>query len=104
MKNSVTIKLDINPAKLRRNIMEFKIRFYSFFAFLTNRRKHLWLSFYPKISNKIWLAIFKLFFSKNIIIILKENKAKTKVRTDIFLFLNPKKAQKFTLAQKMSCK
>ena len=45
--------------------MEFKIKFYSFFAFLTNRRKHLWLSFYPKISDKIWLAIFKLLFSKN---------------------------------------
>ena len=82
--------------------MEFKIRFYSFFAFLTNRRKHLWLSFYPKNSDKIWLAIFKLFFSKNIIITLKENKSKTKVRTDIFLFRNPKNAEKFKQAQKMS--
>ena len=82
--------------------MEFKIRFYSFFAFLTNRRNHLWLSFYPKISDKIWLAIFKLFFSKNIIITLKENKAKTKVGTDIFLFQNPKNAEKFKQAQKMS--
>ena len=101
-KNSVTIKLGVDSAKLRRNIMEFKIKFYSFFAFLTNRRKHLWLSFYPKISNKIWLAIFKLFFSKNIIITLKENKAKTKVRTDIFLFRNPRNADKFKQAQKMS--
>ena len=82
--------------------MEFKIRFYSFFAFLTNRRNHLWLSFYPKISDKIWLAIFKLFFSKNMIIALKENKSKTKVRTDIFLFRNPKNAEKFKQAQKMS--
>ncbi len=84
--------------------MEFKIRFYSFFAFLTNRRNHLWLSFYPKISDKIWLAIFKLLFSKNIIITLKENKAKTKVRTDIFLFRNPKNAKKFKQAQKLSWK
>ena len=102
--NSATAKLGMNTIKLRRNIMEFKIRFYSFFAFLTNRRKHLWLSFYPKISNKIWLAIFKLFFSKNIIITLKENKAKTEVRTDIFLFRNPKNTEKFKQAQKMSWK
>lgn len=102
--NSAIAKSDMNPANLRRDIMEFKIRFYSFFAFLTNRRKHLWLSFYPKISNKIWLAIFKLFFSKNIIITLKENKTKTKVRTDIFLFRNPKNAKKFKQAQKLSWK
>ena len=102
--NSSVAKSGINTAKLRRNIMEFKIRFYSFFAFLTNRRKHLWLSFYPKISDKIWLAIFKLFFSKNIIITLKENKAKTEVRTDIFLFRNPKNAEKFKQAQKLSWK
>ena len=100
--NSVIAKSGMNTAKLRRNIMEFKIRFYSFFAFLTNKRKNLWLSFYPKISDKIWLVIFKLFFSKNIIITLKENKAKTKVRTDIFLFQNPKNAEKFKQAQKMS--
>ena len=102
--NSVIAKSGMNTAKLRRNIMEFKIRFYSFFAFLTNRRKHLWLSFYSKISDKIWLVIFKLFFSKNIIITLKENKAKTKVRTDIFLFRNPKNAEKFKQAQKLSWK
>lgn len=69
--------------------MKFKIRFYSFFAFLTNKRKNLWLSFYPKISDKIWLVIFKLFFSKNMIIALKENKSKTKVRTDIFSVSKP---------------
>ena len=102
--NSSIAKSGINTAKLRRNIMEFKIRFYSFFAFLTNRRKHLWLSFYPKISDKIWLAIFKLFFSKNMIIALKENKSKAKIRTDIFLFRNPKNAEKFKQAQKMSWK
>lgn len=102
--NSVIAKSGMNTANLRRNIMEFKIRFYSFFAFLTNRRKHLWLSFYSKISDKIWLVIFKLFFSKNMIIALKENKAKTKVRTDIFLFRNPKNAEKFKQAQKMSWK
>lgn len=84
--------------------MEFKIKFYSFFAFLTNKRKNLWLSFYPKISNKIWLVIFKLLFSKNMIIALKENKSKTKFRTDIFLFRNPKNAEKFKQAQKMSWK
>lgn len=83
---------------------KFQIRFYSFLAFLTNRRKHLWLSFYPKISDKIWLVIFKLFFSKNIIMTLKENKAKNKVRTDIFLFRNPKNAEKFKQAQKLSWK
>ena len=103
-KNSVTIKLDIIPAKLRRDIMDSKIKFYSFFAFLTNRRNHLWLSFYPKIIDKIWLVIFKLFFSKNIIIALKENKSKTKVRTDIFLFRNPRNAEKFKQAQKLSWK
>ena len=102
--NSVIAKSGMNTANLRRNIMEFKIRFYSFFAFLTNRRKHLWLSFYSKISDKIWLVIFKLFFSKNMIIALKENKSKTKVRTDIFLFRNPKNAEKFKQAQKMSWK
>ena len=100
--NSAITKSGINPANLRRNIMEFKIRLYSFCAFLTNRRKHLWLSFYPKISDKIWLVIFKLFFSKNMVIALKENKAKTKVRTDIFLFRNPKNAEKFKKAQKLS--
>ena len=89
---------------LREIITKFKIRFYSFFAFLTNKRKNLWLSFYPKISDKIWLVIFKLFFSKNMIIALKENKSKTKVRTDIFLFRNPKNAEKFKQAQKMSWK
>ena len=36
------------------------------------------------------------------IIALKENKSKTKVRTDIFLFRNPKNAEKFKQAQKMS--
>ena len=102
--NSIIAKSGMNTAKLRRNIMEFKIRFYSFFAFLTNRRKNLWLSFYPKISDKIWLVIFKLFFSKNMIIALKENKSKTKVRTDIFLFRNPKNAEKFKQAQKLSWK
>lgn len=102
--NSVIAKSGMNTAKLRRNIMEFKIIFYSFFAFLTNRRKHLWLSFYPKISDKIWIVIFKLFFSKNMIIALKENKSKTKVRTDIFLFRNPKNAEKFKQAQKLSWK
>lgn len=102
--NSVIAKSGMNTTKLRRNIMEFKIRFYSFFAFLTNRRKNLWLSFYPKISDKIWLVIFKLFFSKNMIIALKENKSKTKVRTDIFLFRNPKNAEKFKQAQKLSWK
>ena len=102
--NSAITKSGINPANLRRNIMEFKIRFYSFFAFLTNRRNHLWLSFYPKISDKIWLVIFKLFFSKNMIIALRENKSKTKVRTDIFLFQNSKNADKFKQAQKMSWK
>ena len=87
-----------------KNMKKFQIRFYSFLAFLTNRRKHLWLSFYPKISDKIWLVIFKLFFSKNIIMTLKENKAKNKVRTDIFLFRNPKNAEKFKQAQKLSWK
>jgi hypothetical protein len=38
------------------------------------------------------------------IIALKENKAKTKVRTDIFLFRNPKNAKKFKQAQKLSWK
>lgn len=38
------------------------------------------------------------------IITLKENKAKTKVRTDIFLFRNPKNAEKFKQAQKISWK
>ncbi len=38
------------------------------------------------------------------IIALKENKSKTKIRTDIFLFRNPKNAEKFKQAQKMSWK
>ena len=38
------------------------------------------------------------------IIALKENKAKTKVRTDIFMFRNPKNSEKFKQAQKMSWK
>ena len=38
------------------------------------------------------------------IIALKENKSKTKVRTDIFLFRNPKNAKKFKQAQKLSWK
>ena len=38
------------------------------------------------------------------IIALKENKSKTKFRTDIFLFRNPKNAEKFKQAQKMSWK
>ena len=38
------------------------------------------------------------------IIALKENKSKTKVRTDIFLFRNPKNTEKFKQAQKMSWK
>ena len=38
------------------------------------------------------------------IIALKENKSKTKVRTDIFLFRNPKNAEKFKQAQKLSWK
>ena len=36
------------------------------------------------------------------IIALKENKSKAKIRTDIFLFQNPKNAEKFKQAQKMS--
>ena len=38
------------------------------------------------------------------IIALKENKSKTKVRTDIFLFRDPKNVEKFKQAQKMSWK
>ena len=38
------------------------------------------------------------------IIALKENKSKTKIRTDIFLFRNPKNAEKFKQAQKLSWK
>ena len=85
----------------------FQIRFYNFYAFyafLTNRRKQLWLGLNPGISGKIWFAIFKLFFSKNMIEVLEENEAKIKIRNSIFLFRNPKNAEKFKRAQKLSWK
>lgn len=85
----------------------FKIRFYAFYAFyafLTNRRKQLWLNFNPGIGDKIWFTILKLFFSKNIIEVLEENEAKNKIRNSIFLFRNPKNAEKFKQAQKLSWK
>ena len=85
----------------------FQIRFYNFYAFyafLTNRRKQLWLDLNPGISGKIWFAIFKLFFSKNMIEVLEENEAKIKIRNSIFLFRNPKNAEKFKRAQKLSWK
>ena len=85
----------------------FQIRFYNFYAFyafLTNRRKQLWLDLNPGIGGKIWFAIFKLFFSKNIVEVLEEDKAKNKIRTSIFLFRNPKNAEKFKQAQKLSWK
>lgn len=85
----------------------FQIRFYNFYAFyafLTNRRKQLWLDLNPGIGGKIWFAIFKLFFSKNMIEVLEENEAKIKIRNSIFLFRNPKNAEKFKRAQKLSWK
>lgn len=85
----------------------FQIRFYNFYAFyafLTNRRKQLWLDLNPGISGKIWFAIFKLFFSKNMIEVLEENEAKIKIRNSIFLFRNPKNTEKFKQAQKLSWK
>lgn len=82
----------------------FQIRFYTFYAFLANRRKQLWLILNPGIGDKIWFAIFKLFFSKNIVEVLEENEAKNKIRTSIFLFRNPKNAEKFKQAQKLSWK
>lgn len=85
----------------------FQIRFYNFYAFyafLTNRRKQLWLNLNPGIDGKIWFAIFKLFFSKNMIEVLEENEAKIKIRNSIFLFRNPKNAEKFKRAQKLSWK
>lgn len=85
----------------------FQIRFYNFYAFyafLTNRRKQLWLDLNLGISGKIWFAIFKLFFSKNMIEVLEENEAKIKIRNSIFLFRNPKNAEKFKQAQKLSWK
>ena len=85
----------------------FQIRFYNFYAFyafLTNRRKQLWLDLNPGIGGKIWFAIFKLFFSKNIIEVLEENEAKSKIRTSIFLFRDVKNAKKFKQAQKLSWK
>ena len=85
----------------------FQIRFYNFYAFyafLTNRRKQLWVDLNPGIGGKIWFAIFKLFFSKNMIEVLEENEAKIKIRNSIFLFRNPKNAEKFKRAQKLSWK
>ena len=85
----------------------FQIRFYNFYAFyafLTNRRKQLWLDLNQGISGKIWFAIFKLFFSKNMIEVLEENEAKIKIRNSIFLFRNPKNTEKFKQAQKLSWK
>lgn len=85
----------------------FQIRFYNFYAFyafLTNRRKQLWLNLNPGIDGKIWFAIFKLLFSKNMIEVLEENEAKIKIRNSIFLFRNPKNAEKFKRAQKLSWK
>ena len=85
----------------------FQIRFYNFYAFyafLTNRRKQLWLDLNPGISGKIWFAIFKLFFSKNMIEVLEENETKNKIRTSIFLFRDVKNAEKFEQAQKLSWK
>lgn len=85
----------------------FQIRFYNFYAFyafLTNRRKQLWLDLNPGIGGKIWFAIFKLFFSKNMIEVLEENETKIKIRNSIFLFRNPKNAEKFERAQKLSWK
>lgn len=85
----------------------FQIRFYNFYAFyafLTNRRKQLWLDLNPGISGKIWFSILKLFFSKNMIEVLEENEAKIKIRNSIFLFRNPKNAEKFKQAQKLSWK
>lgn len=85
----------------------FQIRFYNFYAFyafLTNRRKQLWLDLNPGIGGKIWFAIFKPFFSKNMIEVLEENEAKIKIRNSIFLFRNPKNAEKFKQAQKLSWK
>ena len=82
----------------------FQIRLYAFYAFLTNRRKQLWLDLNPGIGGKIWFAIFKLFFSKNMIEVLEENEAKNKIRNSIFLFRNPKNAEKFKRAQKLSWK
>lgn len=85
----------------------FQIRFYNFYAFyafLTNRRKQLWLDLNPGISGKIWFAIFKLFFLKNMIEVLEENEAKIKIRNSIFLFRNPKNTEKFKQAQKLSWK
>ena len=86
---------------------KFQIRFYNFYAFyafLTNRRKQLWLDLNPGIGGKIWFAIFKLFFSKNMIEVLEENETKIKIRNSIFLFRNPKNAEKFERAQKLSWK
>ena len=83
---------------------KFQIRFYNFYAFLTNRRKQLWLDLNPGIDGKIWFAIFKLFFSKNMIEVLEENEAKIKILNSIFLFRNPKNAEKFKRAQKLSWK
>lgn len=82
----------------------FQIRLYAFYAFLTNRRKQLWLNFNPGVGDKIWFAIFKLFFSKNIIEVLEENEAKNKIRTSIFLFRDVKNAEKFKQARKLSWK
>ena len=85
----------------------FQIRFYNFYAFyafLTNRRKQLWLDLNPGISGEIWFAILKLSFSKNMIEVLEENEAKIKIRNSIFLFRNPKNAEKFKQAQKLSWK
>ena len=64
----------------------------------------MWLDLNPGISGKIWFAIFKLFFSKNMIEVLEENEAKIKIRNSIFLFRNPKNAEKFKQAQKLSWK
>ena len=93
--------------ELEKNMKNFQIRFYNFYAFyafLTNRRKQLWLDLNPGIGGKIWFAIFKLFFSKNIVEVLEENEAKNKIRTSIFLFRDVKNAEKFKQAQKLSWK
>ena len=62
------------------------------------------MNFNPGIGDKIWFTILKLFFSKNIIEVLEENEAKNKIRNSIFLFRNPKNAEKFKQAQKLSWK
>lgn len=87
--------------RTKKILSDFYLKRKMFFAFKKRRRDQMWLDFEFSLSERLWFAIFKFFFSKNMIHERRIAEDGKILVDDVFLFRNEENAEKFRKAQKL---